>query len=92
MTEQTEVKTIGYTPFHYCFDRPLFRVNGGVPLNEALQQASDLLHLAYRLAEDATFERKTDRHAWAAHYLMEMSKAVIDDVVKVMTARPVGPK
>ncbi|SCZ19754.1 MULTISPECIES: DUF3077 domain-containing protein [unclassified Pseudomonas] len=92
MTEQAEAKTIGYTPFHYCSDRPLFRVNGGVPLTEALQQASDLLHLAYRLAEDATFERKTDRHAWAAHYLMEMSKAVIDDVVKVMTVRPEGSK
>lgn len=92
MTEQAEAKTIGYTPFHYCSDRPLFRVNGGVPLNEALQQASDLLHLAYRFAEDATFERKTDRHAWAAHYLMEMSKAVIDDVVKVMTVRPEGSK
>ncbi|UZE84762.1 DUF3077 domain-containing protein [Pseudomonas viciae] len=92
MTEQTEAKTIGYTPFHYCSDRALFRVNGGVPLQEALERASDLLHLAYRLAEDATFERKTDRYAWAAHYLMEMSKAVIDDVVKVMTPRPTESK
>ncbi|XXD82337.1 DUF3077 domain-containing protein [Pseudomonas sp. Z5-35] len=66
----------------------MFGLNGGVPLNEALQQVSDLLHLAYRLAEDATFERKTDRHAWAAHYLIEMSKAVIDDLVKVMTVTP----
>ncbi|WP_339481290.1 MULTISPECIES: DUF3077 domain-containing protein [unclassified Pseudomonas] len=69
-------------------DSQLFRVNGGVPLNETLLQASDLLHLAYRLAEDAIFERKTDRHAWDAHHLMEMSKAVIDDAVKVMTVRP----
>ncbi|MBC3361851.1 DUF3077 domain-containing protein [Pseudomonas sp. SWRI154] len=87
MIVQPEAKTIGYTPFHYCSDRPLFRINGGVPLNEALQQAPNLLHLAYRLAEDATFERKTDRHGWAAHYLMEMSKAVVDVVVKDMTAR-----
>lgn len=25
-----------------------------------------------------------DPYAWAAHYLQEMSKAVIDDVVKVL--------
>ncbi|MBB6289747.1 hypothetical protein HDC32_004646 [Pseudomonas sp. JAI120] len=28
--------------------------------------------------------KETDRHAWASHYLQEMSKAVIDDVVKVL--------
>ena len=25
------------------------------------------------------------RHAWAAHYLTAMSKAVVDDAVKVLT-------
>ncbi|WP_458237722.1 DUF3077 domain-containing protein, partial [Pseudomonas sp. P5_A2_2] len=29
------------------------------------------------------------RHAWAAHYLTTMSKAVIDDVAKVLTRRSV---
>jgi hypothetical protein len=32
------------------------------------------------------------RHAWAAHYLTAMSKAVIDDVVKVLTPRPARAK
>jgi len=88
MNENTELKTIGYTPFNYSADRALFRVNGGVPIQEALERASDLLHLAHRLAEDAAFEKSTDRYAWAAHFLLEMSKAVIDDVVKVITPRP----
>jgi hypothetical protein len=43
-----------------------------------------LLHIAKMLAEDAAMERGSDRHAWASHYLQEMSKAVIDDVVKVL--------
>ncbi|MBC3383903.1 DUF3077 domain-containing protein [Pseudomonas sp. SWRI12] len=34
MTERSEAKTVGHTPFHYCSDRPLFRVNGGVPLTK----------------------------------------------------------
>jgi hypothetical protein len=33
---------------------------------------------------DAAYAKDTDCHAWAAHYLTAMSKAVIDDVVKVL--------
>jgi hypothetical protein len=51
-------------------------------------QASDLLFLAKSFAEDAAYAKDTDRHAWAAHYLTAMSKAVIDDVVKVLTQPP----
>ncbi|QCY15569.1 DUF3077 domain-containing protein [Pseudomonas sp. MPC6] len=29
--------------------------------------------------------KDTDRHAWAAHYLTAMRKAVVDDAVKVLT-------
>ncbi|MNL56684.1 hypothetical protein D3C87_1801940 [compost metagenome] len=38
---------------------------------------------------DAAYAKDTDRHAWAAHYLTAMSKAVIDDVAKVLDRRPV---
>ncbi|AMW86449.1 hypothetical protein AK972_5649 [Pseudomonas yamanorum] len=62
----------------------MFRVNSGVSLREALSHVSDLLHVAKLLAEDAAMIRNTDRYAWASHYLQEMSKAVIDDVVKVL--------
>jgi hypothetical protein len=89
MTEPTEAKTIGLTPCLYCpdSDDPLFHVSAGVPVGKALAQASDLLSLAKALTEDAAFAKDTDRHAWAAHYLTAMGKAVIDDVVKSVTSK-----
>jgi hypothetical protein len=47
--------------------------------------ASDFLFLAKTLTEDAAYARDPDRHAWAAHYLTSMSKALVDDAVKVLT-------
>jgi len=86
MPHSLPLKTAGLTPFSIHNDQALFRVNSGVPIREALSHVSDLLHLSKLLAEDAAMERSTDRYAWAAHYLQEMSKAVIDDVVKVLGA------
>jgi len=83
-----DLKTIGFTPFLYLSDQPLFHVCRGVPIADALAQASDLLYLAKSLTLDAAYAHESDRHAWAAHYLTAMSKAVIDDV-KVLTRRPV---
>jgi len=88
VTEHTEEKTVGLTPFGYCSGNPLFQVNSGVPVYEALAMASDLLFLAKSFAEDAAFIRDTDRHAWAAHYFTVMGKAVIDDVVTAVTSKP----
>jgi len=84
----SELKTVGFTPFLYRSDQPLFHVCRGVPIADALAQASDLLFLAKSLTVDAAYAQDSDRHAWAAHYLTTMSKAVIDDVVKVLTRRP----
>jgi hypothetical protein len=88
----TELKTIGLTPFIYCSNQALFRVSRDVPLGDALAMASDFLFLAKELTKDAAYARDTDRHAWAAHYLTAMSKAVIDDVVKVLTPPPARTK
>ncbi|MGH8386831.1 MAG: DUF3077 domain-containing protein [Pseudomonas sp.] len=85
MTEQPELKTIGLTPAIYCADQALFHVTRGVPLGDALSMASDFLFLAKTLTEDAAYTKDTDRHAWAAHYLTSMSKALVDDAVKVLT-------
>lgn len=85
MTEQPELKTIGLTPAIYCSDQPLFHVTRGVPLADALSMASDFLFLAKSLTKDAAYATDTDRHAWAAHYLTSMSKALVDDAVKVLT-------
>jgi hypothetical protein len=57
-------------------------------VSDALAQASDFLFLAKAFTEDAAYVRDTDRHAWAAHYLTAMGKALLDDVVKAVTPRP----
>ncbi|MCY1408488.1 hypothetical protein D9M71_238090 [compost metagenome] len=85
----SELKTVGFTPFLYLSDQPLFHVCRDVPVADALAQASDLLFLAKSLTIDAAYVQDSDRHAWAAHYLTTMSKALIDDVVKVLTRRSV---
>ncbi|MHC8399534.1 DUF3077 domain-containing protein [Pseudomonas sp. MDT1-17] len=90
-SEPDELKTVGLTPFIYCSNQALFRVSRDVPLGDALAMASDFLFLAKELTRDAAYTRDTDRHAWAAHYLTAMSKAVIDDAVKVLE-RPVPTK
>ena len=87
-----ELKTLGFTPLIYCSDQALFNVRPGVPIVDALSQASDLLFLVKSFTEDAAYAKDTDRHAWAAHYLTAMSKAVIDDVVKVLSPRPARTK
>ncbi|WP_285430064.1 DUF3077 domain-containing protein [Pseudomonas sp. fls2-241-R2A-110] len=89
MTEPLEAKTIGLTPCIYCVDNPLFHVSAGVPVDAALAMASDLLFLAKALSKDAAYDRESDRFSWAAHYLTALGKAVIDDVVKAVTPRPV---
>ncbi|MBT2370794.1 DUF3077 domain-containing protein [Pseudomonas fluorescens] len=86
MTNPESLTTLGLTPFSFHADQPLFRVNSGVPISTALTHVSDLLHVAKLLAEDAAMTKHTDRYAWASHFLQEMSKAVIDDVVKVLTS------
>ena len=84
MTDQPELKTIGFTPAIYCSDQPLFHVTCNVPLGDALAMASDFLFLAKALTKDAAYAKDSDYHAWAAHYLTAMSKAVVDDAVKVL--------
>jgi hypothetical protein len=88
-SDHSELKTVGFTPFLYLSDQPLFHVCRNVPIADALAQASDLLFLAKSLTVDAAYAQDSDRHAWAAHYLTTMSKAVIDDVVKVLMRRSV---
>lgn len=73
-----ELTLIGdlYNPFDLCGQDLLV-------LDVATQSAH---HKAKVLAEDAAMIRGTDRYAWASCYLQDMSKAVIDDVVKVLEA------
>jgi hypothetical protein len=52
----------------------------GVPIRDGLEHASELLHCSKMLALDAAMDSSADRHAWVAHYLGEMAKAVVDDL------------
>ena len=57
--------TLGVPLFSFHSDQPLFRVNSGVSLHEALHHVSDLLHVAKLLAEDTARTKETDRYGWA---------------------------
>lgn len=84
MKKPSDLKTRGLCAVHDCYKNPLFRVNSGIPIEQALSQASDLLGLAMKFAEDAAYVRNTDRHAWAAHHLAALGRAVVDDVAAVI--------
>ena len=92
MNNPSDLKTIGFTPFLYNSDQAFFNVRSGIPIINALPQSSDLLSLAKSFAEDAAFNSDTDRHAWAAHYLTVMGKALIDDVIQALMPGPARTK
>lgn len=81
-------KTLGVITFSPCGKQPnrhpLFRVSAGVPIRDALEHASELLHCSKLLALDAAMDAGANRYAWAAHYLGEMAKAVVDDLANGM--------
>lgn len=58
----------------------LFRVNTGVPVEEALEMASLLQHHANQLNFEAAMSDDSERFSWPALYLGEMAKALIDDI------------
>ncbi|MFI8647691.1 DUF3077 domain-containing protein [Pseudomonas iridis] len=88
----SDLTTIGFTPFLYNANEAFFNVRSGIPIIDALSQSSDLLYLAKSFAEDAAYAKDTDRHAWAAHYLTVMGKALIDDVIQALLPRPARTK
>ena len=81
MSAAPVIKTQGVVTFGECVDseQTLFRVNADVPLQQAQEHASVLLYYAKKLALDAAMEEQGERYAWAAYFLAEMGKAVIDD-------------
>ncbi|MCO7577903.1 hypothetical protein A1395_16710 [Pseudomonas protegens] len=88
MTTQSPLTTLGEIRFSQCGEHlhPLFRVNADVPISDALEHASTLLHLAKQFTLEAAMEPRCDRYAWAAHYLAEMGKALMDDVHATLSA------
>ncbi|MGY2228172.1 DUF3077 domain-containing protein [Pseudomonas tolaasii] len=79
----SSITTLGVVTFGDYGEKQksLFRVNAGMPIDEALEHASTLLFYSKKLAMDV----RGEQYAWAAHYLCEMGKAVVDDLTQAMT-------
>lgn len=79
----SEPKTAGVTSFSGCNldEQYLFKVNPEVPVSDALEHASCLMECVNKLTVMAACELDDPGAAlWAAHYLNEMAKALVDDV------------
>ncbi|WP_030131126.1 DUF3077 domain-containing protein [Pseudomonas sp. QTF5] len=74
--------TLGHATFSRvnASDLKLFRVNAGVPVEDALEMVSQLQHHANQLNLDAAMSDHGERFSWPALYLGEMAKALIDDI------------
>ena len=62
----------------------LFRVNAGIPIEDALELASQLQDHVNLLNRDAAMSDQCERLSWPAHYLGEMEKALLDDVADTL--------
>lgn len=78
-TEDTQC-TVGKTIFFQGENRthPLFRIEAGIPCQNAREQASELMGYARDLTIDGLMEDKP-KLIWAAHYLCALGKALLDD-------------
>lgn len=92
MSTPPPAKTIGVQIFADCGEYKhhlnLFRVNAGGPLCEALEYAAHVLDCATVLSLEVAMGPRNARLAFAAHYLCEMGKAVLDDLN--LTIQPGG--
>jgi hypothetical protein len=79
----TVATTLGTTVFSRCNadGQFLFRINSGVPIEEAMEVASELQFVASRLSFDAAMSDDHERFSWAAYYLGMMAKALMDDAM-----------
>jgi hypothetical protein len=78
--------TIGRTDFSLANARglKLFRVNAGIPVEDALEFASQLQEHVNQLIRDAAMNDQSERFSWPALYLGEMAKALLDDVTDTL--------
>ncbi len=72
-------RTTAFTKFLSCNvqHQQLFSVNAGIPLLDALEQASCFLASADSIITEAAMQCDNGT-VWAAAYLVEISKAIID--------------
>ena len=82
MNSSPAIQTVGGASFgkYSAQNQRLFSVNAGVSAEEALQHDSLLLNCVNTLSFLGAVDDGNDTMRWAAHYLSEMAKAIIDDV------------
>lgn len=78
-------KKIRYTKEHAFFScninkQALFTLNAGIDFEDAISQASCFLASALRITQDLAIDNDSAQ-AWAAHYLVEISKAIVDSTL-----------
>lgn len=80
MTTEDTKCTLGKTIFFQDENQthPLFRIEPGIPCQNAREQASELMGYARDLIIDGLMEDKP-KLIWAAHYLCALGKALLDD-------------
>ncbi|MBA6098368.1 DUF3077 domain-containing protein [Pseudomonas juntendi] len=80
MTTENTQCTAGKTIFFQGENQthPLFRIEPGIPCQNAREQASELMGYARDLTIDGLMEDKP-KLIWAAHYLCALGKALLDD-------------
>ncbi|WP_311968363.1 DUF3077 domain-containing protein [Pseudomonas baltica] len=80
---QSSNSTTGAATFGVCNSRNerLFRITPGICAEHALEHASLLMASANKLTLLSALQADDDgAMVWAAHYLGDMAKAIIDDV------------
>lgn len=82
MTRTHASTTRGAATFGDCNQHHahLFRLNPGICAEEALEHASVLMGCANTITQLGGLEHGSSTLAWAAHYLGDMAKAIVDDV------------
>lgn len=72
--------TVGKTRFCQGEEnpRPLFRIEPGIPCQDARDQASELMDYVRHLTLVGVMD-EDPRMVWAAHYLSALAKALLDD-------------
>lgn len=83
MSQDTSpIKTVGVAHFSKIdpLGGALFSINAGVCVEDALEHASCLMDCVTRLTQLGATESNSESAIWAAYYLGEMAKAIIDDV------------
>lgn len=93
MSNPSSVTTIGVQTFADCGENKshlkLFRVNAGIPFFEAVEHAAHLLESAEMLSLEAAMDPRAEKFTFAAHYLCEMARAILNDLLLAM--QPGGP-